>query len=243
MNKVPPKLQNEQNTEYAGIQELWASEKFLQGYNVNIITKLAKFSNKASEVLEFGAGLGTLASIWRSKYFTKPECLEIDSSLRGILVDRGFVCYKSIDEIKKSYDIIYSSNVLEHIENDLEVLKKIHSQIKENGYLALYLPAFMCLYNEMDLSIGHYRRYGKKEISEKLIKAGFKIKECYYCDSIGFFAWLYLKLRGYGEASKFGAGNNLGFYDKYIFPLSSFMDNLGFKYLFGKNIVIIGLRV
>jgi hypothetical protein len=242
MKKISPKLQNEQNANYAGIEELWASEKFLQNYNSSIVAKLAKFSNKTSEVLEFGAGLGTLANIWHSKKIAKPECLEIDPTLRGILISRGFICYESIDDTNKLYDMIYCSNVLEHIEDDLGALKKMYSKLKVNGYLALYVPAFMCLYNDLDSLIGHYRRYGKKELSEKLASAGFKIIESHYSDSIGFFAWLIFKVKVDGN-NNLSDGNSLRFYDKYIFPLSNLLDNFGFRYFFGKNIMIIGRKI
>ena len=48
----------------------------------------------------------------------KPECLEIDDSLRNMLINRGFKCYDKPGSITKTYSGIYTSNVLEHIEND-----------------------------------------------------------------------------------------------------------------------------
>jgi len=242
-NKIQPtKLQGEEKTDYAGIDELWANEKFLSNYNVDIVNKLSKFSDKNSEVLEFGAGLGTLSRIWHSIKFNKPECLEIDSSLQGILLDRDFICYKNLKEINKTFDIVYTSNVLEHIEDDVSVLKQLNTIIKVNGFLAIYVPAFMCLYNQIDSSVGHYRRYEKVELIKKLLEANFTIKECYYVDSIGFFAWLSVKLKGYGDNNKLGSGNSLKIYDKFIYPLSALLDRLGLKYLFGKNLLVIAQK-
>ena len=36
-------------------------------------------------------------------------------------------------------------------------------KLKENGTLALYLPAFMVLFSDLDTTSGHYRRYEKKD--------------------------------------------------------------------------------
>ncbi len=236
------KFQSDVKVDYAGIDELWANEKFLSNYNLDIVNKLSKFSNVNSEVLEFGAGLGTLSKIWYFLKKSKPECLEIDSSLQKILLDRGFICYKNLEEINKTYDVVYTSNVLEHIEDDAKVLKKLHTIIKVNGFLAIYVPAFMCLYNQLDSYVGHYRRYEKDELVKKLLEANFNIKECYYVDSIGFFAWLSLRLKGYGDNNKLGSGNSLKIYDKVIYPISAVLDWLGFKYLFGKNLLVIAQK-
>lgn len=228
------KIQNEVKTDYAGIEELWKNEKCLSNYNRDIVYKLSKFSSQNSKVLEFGAGLGTLTKIWQSKNNNKPECLEIDTCLRKLLLDRGFVCHKNLEKINKTYDLIYTSNVLEHIKDDITVLKKLNEKINVNGYLAIYVPAFMFLYNHMDSSVGHYRRYEKKELIEKLLLANFKIKECYYSDSIGFFTWLLVRSKG--------TDNKLKFYDKFIYPLSKLLDRTGFKYLFGKNLIVIAQK-
>lgn len=242
MLKNSKKLQNKKNTHFASIDELWRNEKFLINYNNNLVNKLSKAVKKNSSALEFGAGLGSLSKIWKSKNNVKPECLEIDSRLRKILSDRGFICYKDIDSINKKYDIVYTSNVLEHIDNDLRTLKKINSIIKPNGFLAVYVPAFMFLYNELDLSFGHYRRYEKNELINKVMKANFKIKECYYVDSIGFFAWLFVGLRKYNKQKKLSTNKELKIYDKYLFPLSALFDNLGLRFFFGKNLLLIAQK-
>lgn len=237
------KLQDANNTEYAGIEVLWAHEKCLVNYHKDVVKKLSKFASKSSEVLEFGAGLGTLVNIWECQNKIKPECLEIDNSLRSILLDRGYICYKSIDDINKNFHIIYTSNVLEHIDDDLAALKKINSKLKTHGYLAIYVPAFMCLYNKFDFSIGHYRRYKKKDLIEKLLKANFKIEECYYVDSLGFFAWLLVKLKRSSNEGQLSSEKSLKIYDKILYPISSFFDSIGLRYLFGKNLLVIAKKL
>jgi len=235
LNKIDlTKIQNEEKTDYAGIEELWKNEKLLNNYNRDIVHKLSKFSTQNSKVLEFGAGLGTLAKLWQSEKNNKPECLEIDASLRKLLLGRGFLCHKTLEEINKTYDLIYTSNVLEHIKDDVSVLKKLNKKIKVNGCLAIYVPAFMFLYNHLDSSVGHYRRYEKKELIEKLLLANFRIKECYYSDSIGFFTWLFVRSKG--------TDSKLKFYDKFIYPFSNLLDSTGFKYLFGKNLIVIAQK-
>ena len=237
-----PNIQTEDKTDYSGIRELWANERFLNNYNVDIVSKLSRHFSPSSEVLEFGAGIGTLSQLWLSRTGVRPECLEIDESLRKIIVGRGFRCYDSLDAISKAYDGIYTSNVLEHIEDDVAVLKRLHRLLKPGGMLAIYVPAFMLLYSHIDASVGHYRRYGKKDLLSRLEQAQFAILECRYVDSIGFFAWLALKMIGPRKGGSDDLDRKLRVYDTYGYPVSAFLDELLFKHLFGKNILAIARR-
>jgi hypothetical protein len=74
-------------------------------------------------------------------------------------------------------------------------------------------------------------------------EAGFQVIESFYVDSIGFFAWLSIKFFGYRERLDVGGESSLIFYDKYIFPLSLFMDKLFFHKFFGKNIFLLCKKV
>jgi SAM-dependent methyltransferase len=238
-NRITGNFQGENNRSYAGSEELWANEKYLIKYSHDVVSMLIKSAGNAKSVLEFGAGIGTLAQIWNSLVGVRPECLEIDPLLRQTLLQRGFVCYESVEFIDRKYDAIYSSNVLEHIEDDVAALKKMNTLLCNGSRMVIYVPAFMCIYSELDAYVGHYRRYSKKELYEKLERSGFDVITCEYVDSLGFFAWLTTRFRGYNSQKKLGSSKELKTYDTYIYPLSRFLDRVGFKYFFGKNILIV----
>jgi hypothetical protein len=48
-----------------------------------------------------------------------------------------------------------------------------------------------------------------------------------------------MKFLGYNSKNGIGSIESMKFYDKYLFPISNFLDKLGFRYLLGKNIVLI----
>lgn len=238
--KVLGNFQGGDNQSYAGEEELWANEKYLVNYSRDVVSMLTKALGNADRILEFGAGIGTLAQLWNSTMGVKPECLEIDPVLREKIIQRDFVCYDDVNHIRKKYDGIYSSNVLEHIEDDVSALRKLNALLEKDSKIAIYVPAFMCIYSELDAHVGHYRRYSKKELVTKLNEAGFDVVACQYVDSIGFLAWWTTRIRGYNSRNKFGNNNNeLKIYDRYIYPFSKLLDRLGFKYLFGKNILVV----
>lgn len=228
--------QTNSNSEYAGKNVLWAGERSLTNYNQDLIAKLTKNYKSAKDVLEFGAGIGTLASLWEKATQVKPECLEIDPEQRLIIQSRGFTCYENLSSLRKNFDVIYASNVLEHIEDDLQTLRELNAKLKPGGTLMLYVPAFRMLYSELDEKVGHYRRYQRAELLGKLQAAGFTVNKYYFADSLGFFAWLYMKVKGYSSGST--EETRMKIYDRYLFPLSRTLDQLGLRLLFGKNILV-----
>jgi hypothetical protein len=98
------------------------------------------------------------------------------------------------------------------------------------------------LYSDFDAAIGHYRRYGKAELINKLKSANFTIEKCEYADFIGFFAWLTTKNKKYDRNNQSSNEGQLKFYDQFIFPLSGALDKFGMKYVFGKNLLAIARK-
>jgi SAM-dependent methyltransferase len=230
-------------TSFAAIQELYDAEKFLINYNYSLVKRISGYLNKEVKLLEFGAGVGNLASLWFKHNKVRPECVEIDNSFREILKARGFVTYPNIDSTLKKYEAVYTSNVLEHIHDDDGSIKDLYNCLDDDGFLIVYVPAFMLLFSEFDRNAGHYRRYGRWELTAKIENAGFHILTAQYVDSLGFLAALLVKFLGYKNKYKLGSSKSLQFYDKYIWPISLALDKLGLKFFFGKNLFVVAKKM
>jgi SAM-dependent methyltransferase len=226
---------------YSGMKELEKLELNLQNYNKFIVSSFMKHAgSNAKSIFDFGAGIGTLSNIWKNLgKDVQITCLEVDQTQRSILMDRGFPTLNSLpNEILADY--IFTSNVLEHIEDDSETILKLYNILRPGGGLGIFVPANMFLYSNIDSKLGHYRRYSKKNLINKVSKSGFQIESCVYVDSLGFFAWLFLKI------FKLGINDSgsllLPIYDKFIWPLSKMLDKLGLKFLFGKNLLLLARK-
>jgi hypothetical protein len=68
--------------EYAGEGELWLNEKCLINYNQDIVRHLTRPFQPRDHILDFGAGLGTMALIAQTHGFT-PDCMEINDRMRA----------------------------------------------------------------------------------------------------------------------------------------------------------------
>ncbi|KAF0249007.1 MAG: ribosomal RNA adenine methylase transferase [bacterium] len=93
------------------------------------------------------------------------------------------------DKYLGQFDSVIFLNVLEHIEDDRQVLRQLRQVLRPEGKLMLMVPAFQIIYGSMDAADNHYRRYSKKEVKEKLQTAQFNIKWLRYMNIPGFFAW------------------------------------------------------
>jgi SAM-dependent methyltransferase len=205
----------------------------LKNYNtfvIDIMTKNMKFGR----VLDFGCGYGEFANQLNKMGY---DCDGVEVNLKAIskAKELGVKIFSGLNELKRRYPIVTSLNVLEHIEDDEKVLKDLFEIIEDNGTLILYLPASLAAWTDMDLQVGHYRRYSKKMIIEKLKNAGFEVIGASYKD---FGGWLILIiLKTLKIKPKFNL-KLLQLYDKFVFPLIKYLDIFG-SHIIGKNVLVV----
>lgn len=235
------------NKNYYSPNDLLTMEIGLPKYTRNIVREFYSYAkpltnNQDFKIVDFGAGTGALAQIWLDDYSIKPDCVEIDPELTAILKEKRFRVFPNLDEVSKEYNFIYTSNVLEHINDDTEALKSLAEGMTDNGRLAVYVPAFPILFSSLDYKVGHFRRYTKKELKNKVISAGFEVEEIRYCDSLGFFGTLILKILKIDTGKALSSPGFLKFHDTIFHPTSLLLDKLGLDKVIGKNILLFATK-
>jgi SAM-dependent methyltransferase len=236
--------QSEENSNYSGVNELYMAENFLKNYSSHIVDLICRFSEidftENTRVVEFGAGTGQLAIQFFRATTIKPVCIEIDPTLRFQLTAKSLIAFASVKDLDGTPpDLIYTSNVLEHIENDTQVLIDLRKSLSAGGSLAIYVPAIPLLFGEMDRRVGHFRRYTRGELVFKLFQAGFEIEHIRFVDSLGVLATLITNLLGYKNRYGLGGKFSMIFYDNVLFKISRVLDFLGFRFFLGKNLFVI----
>lgn len=185
---------------------------------------LSEFSEYLQgNVLEVGAGIGqiTEALLQRSD-IRRFASIEPHPNFYRQLAEkfpRHTLVQGTIEDLRGDWDwdAVVSINVLEHIQNDALELKNYHQQLgKKAGVLCLFVPARMEIYAPIDRDFGHFRRYGKSELMEKLERAGFQVLRLRYYNIAGYLAWwlnfCVLKKRHFDIGS-------VRFFDRFIFPV------------------------
>jgi SAM-dependent methyltransferase len=222
---------------YSGSALLFAGERALKNYNRWIVSQFVSqyVAIRARSVLDFGAGIGSLSEIFRAMTGVTPSTLEVDRRQREILLARGFDPFAAMDEITGRFDLIYTSNVLEHIEDDIDSLRRLRAKLAPGGRIAIFVPAFNAIWTTLDDKVGHHRRYTKAMLRAHLEAAGYAVEQMRYCDSVGFVLAALFRLIGNqsGEPSEF----SLTVFDRVLWPISRAVDVV--NPFFGKNVLAV----
>lgn len=95
----------------------------------------------------------------------------------------------------EKFNMICLFDVIEHLPNDEEVLRKMMQMLTPGGYLFITVPAHPSLWSYFDESAHHCRRYELAELQTKLANTGFKIEFLTHYMSLSFpLVWLSRKL-------------------------------------------------
>lgn len=116
-----------------------------------------------------------------------------------------------------------SFNVLEHIHDDVAVLRNVHHALPPGGSFVVFVPAFPSIYGHMDAKIGHVRRYRRDQLVERASRAGFQVTTADYMNLPGFFAWwLNGRVLRFGSAA--GGERTMRLYDAGVIRLARWME-------------------
>ena len=151
------------------------------------------------ELLEIGAGLGTLTTHLSSQ--TAMVATDIDDqyleSLSRTFAGNPNVTVQKLDlsdpkafaSLRNRFQTVVCANVLEHVQDDLAALQNIHGVLSPGGKIVLIVPAHPLLFGQIDKSINHFRRYSKQDIVARLEASGFTVEHVSHANAIGVPGW------------------------------------------------------
>jgi len=135
-------------------------------------------------------------------------------------------------------DTITYVNVLEHIEDDNAELHLVSDSLRTGGHALIFVPAMPSLRSKFDRSIGHFRRYRKRELENKVRNAGFEIVKSQYFDFAGIAPW-FVKYRLMRSVTR--GGGAVSAYDSLVVPIMSRVESI-IRPPLGKNILLVGRK-
>lgn len=130
-------------------------------------------------VAEIGPGLGDFAIIALDSGVPDLTLFETSSAAAEKLRERFSATSVRVHEgeissaFASSFDMVVACEVLEHVEEDENLLCNIRRALKTDGVLVGSVPAFMSKWQQVDDYAGHLRRYEQDELERKLRDAGF----------------------------------------------------------------------
>lgn len=198
-------------------------------------------------ILEVGSGIGTfskkivcdfqnnqivLSDVDTCYVNNLKNIFELQKNVQIELLDLGTI--SDFEKIRRKLNTVIALNVLEHVENDIDALHHIYDALADNGKLILLVPAHKFLYNRIDESVGHYRRYSKKELLEKIGKTKFKIHQINYFNFAAILGWY---ING-NILKKSISESTIGFFNKLV-PFFKFFEKNFTRKKMGISLIVI----
>lgn len=159
------------------------------------------------KVLDAGSGFGQYDHFLLKKFDhveissvdIKDEYLEDNRLFFKQKIDQGRIRFDNVNLLEYSsderFDLILCVDVLEHIADDVTVIRKLSSAIKKDGYFLMHSPSHLSGDDaeEDDSFVGEHARtgYSKEDIEKKLMEADLlPLKTHYTYGAAGRRAWI-----------------------------------------------------
>jgi len=150
-------------------------------------------------VLEVNAGIGTLAGrlmSTRLEYVATERDPLYLHALRNRFLRTPSVAVKEFDPDGPAgecpggpFDTILCVNVLEYL-HEPGFLRAVREWMAPGGVLIALVPQGTALFGSLDRTLGHKRRYNRKQLGELLSGSGFHVERTRQFNKIGAPAWL-----------------------------------------------------
>ena len=83
-----------------------------------------------------------------------------------------------------SFDLLLLADVIEHVDDDVAVLRELHRVAAPGAVLAITTPAYRWLWSQHDETCHHRRRYTRPELRERAGAAGWRPVTATYFNSL-----------------------------------------------------------
>ncbi len=121
---------------------------------------------------------------------------------------------------QEELDTVFCSNVLEHLEHDVDVLRSFRRTLTPGGHCIIVVPAGKALYTPMDEQLGHFRRYTAEDLAQKMKSAGFEIVHARRFNRLGSISWA---MAGHVMRRRHLSHRQMSWFDR-ILPLVKVLD-------------------
>lgn len=166
---------------FADLARLEGGHFWFQARNRLIVRTLRRFFPAMGSFLEVGCGTGFVlsgvAEAFPATRLAGSEYFGEGLPYAAARVPRAALCQMDARRLPfvEEFEVIGAFDVLEHIAEDDQVLAAFHRALRPGGGVILTVPQHRWLWSRADDHACHIRRYGRRELAEKLQVAGFRV--------------------------------------------------------------------
>lgn len=172
--------------------------------------------------LEVGSGLGHYAADWAATGIPCLTASEADAArlaaLRARFAGDPVVRTRELAvPVRETaqHSAVIAYNVLEHVADDVGVLRAFAGLVRSGGHVVLLVPAFPSAMSRFDRAIGHQRRYRRRTLEAAVLAAGLEVEVLHHVNVLGLLGW-YIVVKALRRRPQ--AGPLLTAYDRGVVP-------------------------
>jgi SAM-dependent methyltransferase len=203
-------------------------------------------------ILEVGAGFGTYTDLLLRRGQVIAADIDTDCladlqarfagrDLRTVALDlNDHAAIRATGKL--GFRSIFSTNVLEHIEDDAGALAALRAAAAPGATICLIVPAHPALYGYMDAQAGHFRRYTRRTLAAALRRAGWEVLKTFHLNALGGVGWwINQRLLPARRLDSPRVNAQLVLYDRALVPVARLTD-VFFRAFFGLSVAAVGRR-
>jgi SAM-dependent methyltransferase len=142
-----------------------------------------------TRILDMGCGTGTMLTHLRQ--FGDAQGVDADEQAVGFCHARGETRVQQLESdtlpfADDSFDLVTALDVLEHIEDDGAALREVVRVLRPGGTFLATVPAHPWMWGAQDEVSHHFRRYGARELRERIRESGLRLERLTYFNTILF---------------------------------------------------------
>lgn len=164
---------------FGPLAEMEAGNFWFRSRNRLLIWALQRYFPEARNFLEIGCGTGFVLSGIRKALPELALCgSEVFSAGLSFAAERlpGIELFQMDARripFREEFDVVGAFDVLEHVEQDEEILSQMYQATRKRGGILVTVPHHPFLWSQTDDYARHVRRYKTQELKDKVKRAGF----------------------------------------------------------------------
>ncbi|MFH0793189.1 MAG: class I SAM-dependent methyltransferase [bacterium] len=147
----------------------------------SVVRQLTSDLPDGFRVLEVGCGTGNVLRVLE-KVCSRGRVFGMELFEEGLKYARQRVSCPLVagnahrSPFRVKFHVIGLFDVLEHLSDDLPILRDLYAQLEDGGVLLLTVPAHPSLWSYADVAACHHRRYTRPQLGRILREVGFEVE-------------------------------------------------------------------
>jgi SAM-dependent methyltransferase len=156
-------------------ESLWSGARLVDPHRFNTWPLTSQLAAQAPRRLEVAPGLRPRLPLDGTCFVDLSSAAIAALRARQAIAVRGSITALPYADV--SFDLVCALDILEHVVDDDGALRELTRVADPHAALLLSVPLHAAAWTAFDDFVGHYRRYGPGEISDRLAAHGWRIEQ------------------------------------------------------------------